>query len=151
MSEPTRWWFIDGANTGFVNRGGTDYLSKCFPGNTDTICRPLQPDDLSSPELAKAYEAYLSGAVGPTGTPLKELGLEDSLAKSLERFGVESVEALATLNDTFAAKVREGFSLKRRAQAYLAEHAIPPAVQRAIENLQRQITELRTRLEGKTE
>jgi hypothetical protein len=150
MSEPTRWWLVAGCNTGFATRDGIDYVSKCFPGSKDTVCRPLQPADLELPELAAAYDAFLTGAAGPTGTPLKALGLEPSMVKSLESSGVESVEALASLNDTFVMTIREGFSLKRKAQAYLAENAIPPAIQRAIDGLRQEITELRKRLEGES-
>jgi hypothetical protein len=154
VSEPARFWFIDGMNIGFESRqeesGATDYLWKCTPGSKDTIVRPLATSDLESPELARAYEAFLTGSAGPKGTPLSELGLGASVVKGLEDSGVESIEALATLNDSFVMTLREGFSLKRKAQAYLEGNKITPGVQRKFDNLQAQIDELRMRLKGGT-
>jgi hypothetical protein len=154
VSEPTRYWFVDGINVGFENRqeegGAVDYLWKCSPGSKDTIVRPLATSDLEAPEIARAYEAFLAGSTGPKGTPLTELGLEASVVKNLEDSGVESIEALATLIDSFVMTLREGFSLKRKAQAYLEGNKITPGVQRKFDNLQAQIDELRKRLEGET-
>jgi hypothetical protein len=154
VSGPARYWFIDGINVGFETRkdegGAVDFLWKSTPGSKDTICRPLQPNDLSSPDLARAYEAYLSGSTGPKGTSLSELGLEASVVKNLEDSGAESIEALATLNAGFVMTLRDGFTLKRKAQAYLEGNKITPGVQRKFDNLQAQIDELRMRLKGGT-
>lgn len=150
MSAPERGWYVParGYVVGFEARDGQDFLWARFPGEGDVLVRPLDVDDLDDPTISAAYEAHLTGAPGPVGTPLAELGLERPVIKDMEHKEILSVEALAALNDTVCMKIREGFTMKRKAQAYLAERKVAPGAARELDELRKQIAGLQAQLIG---
>ncbi len=55
-------------------------------------------------QLAAAFEAFTTGAPGPSLTPLSVLGLASGIVEEIEHLGVERVEALAVLADRYCGR-----------------------------------------------